>query len=109
MLLIIIGLAVTMTGFVASQISEQERTINHGNQSTSVAPNGKVKQVVYSLTYIPAGSKIEGKQIALQAANELDVYDDAEDSLSSVIGVVSPRSIPAHAQLRRVDLAPTLH
>ncbi|CAN5406399.1 hypothetical protein BH10CYA1_BH10CYA1_01020 [soil metagenome] len=104
MLLVVIGMAVVVTMMLTTTASR-----NEDRQSTVADPDHKLKQVVYSLTYIPAGSKISSKQVAMRETDELDVFDDAQSSLANVVGVIPQRAIPAHAQLRRVDLDPILH
>ncbi len=106
MLLIVIGLAVLVTMMVTSKVSDQESRLNSSREarSSSVDPNRKVKQVVYSRTYIPAGATIENKQVEMRGIDELDVFDDAKVSLTEVVGTVLKRPIPAHAQIRKVDL-----
>ncbi len=109
LLLIIIGIATLITMQVVGSVKDEQSSRNCDNQSTVTDPNRKVKEVVYSLTYIPAGSKILRKQVTLREADELDVFDDAQNSVASVVGVIPPKAIPAHAQLRRVDLDSILH
>jgi flagella basal body P-ring formation protein FlgA len=73
-------------------------------RSSSLNPNRKLKQVVYSRTYIPAGTTIENKQVEVRGTDELDIFDDAKVSLTEVVGTVLKRPIPANAQIRKVDL-----
>ena len=68
------------------------------------SPGDKHKVIVYSRSYIPAGSKIEDKQIALKSMNDLDIYDDAETSIATVVGATAIKSIPAHVQIRQIDV-----
>ncbi|MBS2004350.1 MAG: SAF domain-containing protein [Candidatus Obscuribacterales bacterium] len=105
MLLIIIGLAVIITMSVTNTIGNEESTRREITPG-SVDPSQKQKNVVYTLTYIPAGAKIEQKQVAMRSMNELDAYDDAEVSLASVLGATPSKPIPAHVQLRKSDFAP---
>ncbi len=99
MLLVIIGLAVIVTMSVTGKMAEQE---NLSGQETS--SDGSSKQIVYSRTLIPAGSKIESKELIVRKTSDLNAWEDAATSTSELIGSTAKHSIPAHAQIRKIDL-----
>ena len=101
MLLVIIGLAVIVTMLTTGQIAEQERLSGQGASSTN---DGSSKQIVYSRTLIPAGSKIESKEVEVRGTSDLNAWEDAATSTSELIGSTAKHSIPAHAQIRKIDL-----
>lgn len=105
MLLIIIGLSLAITISVTNTMSKEEST-RREITTGSFDPNQKQKNVVYTLSYIPAGARIEQKQVTMRSMNELDIYDDAEVLMTDVVGATPTRAIPAHVQLRKSDLTP---
>lgn len=108
MLLIIIGLAAVVTAVLTGKVSEQERSYASGQRMQQAnkdsAPNAHSKRIAYARTFIPIGSRIESKQIEMRNTDELDVFDDSFTSLDEIVGANPKHSIPAHAQVRKVDL-----
>jgi len=85
---------------VTSKVADQENQI----QSSTANDGAPVKQIVISRTLIPAGSKIEAKEVVVRKLNELDAWEDAAVSETEVVGATAKHAIPAHAQIRRLDL-----
>jgi len=104
MLLIIIGLAVVVTMSVTSKVSETESRMAASQRSEQSDQDGKMLKAVCARSFIPAGSRIEDKQIELEELSDLQVWQDAVTNTSEVIGHTAKHSIPKDAQLRRVDL-----
>jgi flagella basal body P-ring formation protein FlgA len=101
MLTLIIGLAVMVTVAVAPNTA---RTVQYQAQAEPAAVTGPHKKAAYSRTYIPAGSKIEDKQIELRDTNDLELWDDAELATSSAVGNIAKHAIPANTQIRKIDI-----
>ena len=108
MLLFIIGLAVIVTMFVNTKVTEQEARYEKLRANGAVMAAGSVggthKPAVYSRTYIPAGSKIDPKQVELRETQDLELWDDAQSDVTEVVGNAPKHAIPANAQIRRCDL-----
>jgi Flp pilus assembly protein CpaB len=102
MLLVIIGLAVIVTMATTSKIVEQEKLVDQGVSSSS--DGSTLKQLVYSRSAIPLGAKIESAQLVVRRTNDADAWQDAYLSVTEVAGATTKHAIPAHAQIRRVDL-----
>jgi flagella basal body P-ring formation protein FlgA len=112
MLLIVIGLAVVVTMMVTGRVSEQEEALLKKKASleqtapqTDLANSTNIghsnKLAFYSLSYIPAGMKIEAKQIGQRRIGELELWDDAVLITDDVVGHVPKHPIPVNTQIRR--------
>jgi hypothetical protein len=104
MLLCVISMAVAVTLCVTSATEPENSQVRAGKATTTNLHKGPYKTIVYSLSYIPAGSKIEGKQLETRETAELEAWDDAEQSVSGVVGGTAKHAIPAYTQIRKVDL-----
>jgi hypothetical protein len=111
-LFIILGLAVIVTmwvmGLVNGQVQEAERTTNARTSlersTNSAASNRARRTAYYSLSYIPANSNIENKQIEARDISELELWDDATALSSDIVGRSAKHAIPMNAQIRSCDL-----
>ena len=105
MMLIILGLAVIVTMMVMGKL-DQSQTAADSRSALSVAaePNEKLVKVYYALTYIPAGSTIESKQIEQSQLQELRVFDDSVKFSTDVVGRKAKHAIPVNGQIRSIDL-----
>jgi hypothetical protein len=116
MLLIVIGMAVMVTMMVAGKVSEQEAEYlaasaakeQSGSQTdkpaSMAATNGPRKTAYFAITYIPAGSPIESKQVEQRKIGELELWDDAVIIPTDVVGHTPKHAIPVNAQIRQTDL-----
>ncbi len=98
MLLVIMGLAVTVTMMVTGKVSEQEEKLEASQPRTSTA------FVVMSDEAIPARTEINRTMIVQRRAAETEIWQDAITSKSNAIGRMTDKLIPAHTQIRESDL-----
>lgn len=98
MLLVIIGLAITVTMMVTGKVSEEERRLEASQPRASTA------FVVMSDEAIPARTEIAKSMITQRRAVETEIWQDAITSKSNAIGRVTDKLIPAHTQIRESDL-----
>jgi hypothetical protein len=113
MLLVILGLAVIVTMTVTGKVAEQEKTVSAQQQqtnnsgTTSMAPandSRKNKVAFYTLTYIPATSKIESKQVEQRKVEELELWEDAILTQDQIVGHTARHAIPENTQIRAGDI-----
>jgi hypothetical protein len=123
MLMIIIGLAIIVTMSVTGKVSQQEADYQaklaadpnsvqttqmyHHTKSGTAAPAAygtSLKQAYYTVTYIPANSVLESKQIQQRNVGDLEVWDDAVLQTSDIVGHTVKHAVPANTQLRQSDL-----
>ena len=112
MLLIIIGLAITITTWTSSLHESQIAANVHQSQTAEDSQSGATKissdrphkKVVFTLSYLPANNVIESKQITVRDIDALEIWDDAELTTADVIGKIPTHSIPANIQIRKGDL-----
>jgi hypothetical protein len=123
MLLVIIGLAVIVTMVVTGQVSDQESALRaqqaadpntaatsstyHHTKGGTAAPAAygtELKQAYYTVTYIPASTAVESKQIQDRNVGNLELWDDAAQQTTDIVGHITKHAIPANTQIRQSDL-----
>lgn len=108
MLLIIIGTAIVVTMMVTGRVSEAER--EHNTQAVEseltypdTASESKAP-VMFSVHKIPEGTKIADGMIEQRRVAETMIFNDALTTKPNVVGRTVKHMIPAHSQIREVDL-----
>jgi Flp pilus assembly protein CpaB len=106
MLLIIIGLAVVVTMMVTDTVSDSEREYRRVQAASQDrrSNSSSATQVVCARSYIPAGSKIEEKQIEMRDFDQLQVWEDAVTTTKDVVDHATKHAIPEDAQIRQIDV-----
>lgn len=108
MLLVIIGLAVLVTMMVTGHISQQEELYERkkAEQSSSFADTTSATKapVMFSIDQIPEGTKISDAMIEQRRVAEPMIFNDALTTKANVIGRSTKHLIPAHNQIREIDL-----
>ncbi len=110
MLLIVIGIAVVITMLVTGKLSEVERQHNVQAQTldsemtySDTASESKAP-VMFSVHKIPEGTKIADGMIEQRRVAETMIFNDALTTKPTAVGRTVKHMIPAHSQIREVDL-----
>lgn len=114
MLLIIMGLAVTVTMMVTARISSEERQFLAANRSDEITTSGAqpaaqsvradLRNAVVSRKPIPEGTEIDATYLRIRKVEEGSLWEDSFPSTDKVLGRVAKVSIPAGNQIRAIDV-----
>ncbi len=107
MLLVIMGLAVLATMMVTGRIAQQEEMYERKQAEQSLysdSASSAKAPVMFSIHQIPEGTTISDAMIEQKRVAEPMIFNDALTTKSNVIGRSTKHLIPAHNQIREIDL-----